>query len=142
VCRQSVFSVVLRTFSIASFVALPTEAALNKPTSLLQISRRISIMSLRRWVAAFAALLISGVAIFSHAEGLSNSGSARSALFEPSDHAVQKDDSSLTVVEAATNGTPPVIDTATKKKKPPSFWDNKVFHPTKWFSSSKKNNRS
>jgi hypothetical protein len=95
-------------------------------------------MSLRRWVAAFAALLISGVAIFSHAEGLSNSASTRTALFGPSDRAVQKDDSNLTVVEAATEGTPPVIDTATKKKKPPSFWDNKIFHPTKWFSSSKK----
>ncbi len=95
-------------------------------------------MSLRRWVAAFAALLISSIALFSHAEGLSNSASTRSALFEPSDHAVQKDDSNLTVVEAAADGTPPVIDTATKKKKPPSFWDNKVFHPTKWFSWKKK----
>jgi len=95
-------------------------------------------MSLRRWVTVLAALLISGVAILSHAEGVSTApSSVRSALFGPSDRGVQKDDSNLTVVEASADGTAPVIDTATKKKKP-SFWDNKIFHPTKWFSSSKK----
>lgn len=99
-------------------------------------------MSLRRWVAAFAALLISSVAIFSHAEGVSNSASTRSALFGPSDHAVQKDNSNLTVVEAAADGTPPVVDTATKKRSRRLSGTIRFFIRQSGLIARRKNNRS
>ncbi len=96
-------------------------------------------MSLRRWLAAPCTLLGLSVAILSRADGLTSMPFAASAVQEASaDSAgVQKDDSQLTVVQAETDGYAPIVDTAAIKKKK-SFWSNKMFHPTQWFSSSKK----
>jgi hypothetical protein len=88
-------------------------------------------MILRRWVAPLCVLALSVFATSSRAE---NSPSlAPLAHSDPA--AVQKDDSHLTVVEAGNSDDTPILDTASKKKKPVSFW-SKLSHPTKWFSSS------
>jgi hypothetical protein len=52
---------------------------------------------------------------------------------------VQKDDSNLTVVQADSAQDQPIVEVVNKpkSKKSSSFW-TKVWHPTQWFSSSKK----
>jgi hypothetical protein len=97
-------------------------------------------MSLRRWVAAFFALVVLSISVPTWGEGWAwlpfAAGSQQVASADTS--GVQKDDSQLTVVDARADGAAPIVETATKKKKSSSFWSSKIFHPTQWFGSSKK----
>ena len=97
-------------------------------------------MSLRRWVAAFCALVVLSVAVPTWGEGSSWLSFAGGSQQETSSDAVavQKDDSQLAVIDARSDGAAPIVDTATNKLKKKSFWNNKIFHPTQWFSKSKK----
>jgi hypothetical protein len=84
-------------------------------------------------------LAILSIGIPAYAQGVSWLPSASSSKQEASADAaqgVQKDDSQLTVVNASPDDNASIVDTAAKKKKK-SFWDNKVFHPTQWFSKKK-----
>jgi len=92
-------------------------------------------MSLRRWLTVICTVVISSVVIVGRGEARAE---APFALSAKQDAGVLKSDSQLTVVEAEDSGDAPIVDTAAKKKKSSSFWNNKVFHPTQWFGSSKK----
>ncbi len=97
-------------------------------------------MSLRRMLSALCLLAVLGITVPTWGEGwawlspATNSQQQTSAAAPQSvqKEGVQKDDSQLTVVNAKADDDSSIVDTAVKKKK--SFWDNKVFHPTKWFS--------
>jgi hypothetical protein len=96
-------------------------------------------MSLRRLLTVICTVVFAGIAIPGHGEARAEAPVVWSAKPESAaDHAgVLKSDSQLTVVEAEDDAVAPIVDTAAKKKKS-SFWSNKMFHPTQWFSSSKK----
>jgi hypothetical protein len=108
--------------------------------SIQFLHRRLSPMSFRRKLGAACAVVLIGVGVPSWGQGWAwlpfGSGSTQAASHDSG--AVQKDDSHLTVVQARAESDIPLVDTATKKKKPSSFWSSKIFHPTQWFSSSKK----
>ena len=97
-------------------------------------------MSMRRKLGAACAVVLIGVAVPSWGQGWAwlpfGAGSKQEATSE--NGAVQKDDSNLTVVDSRADSDVPTVDTATKKKKSSSVWNNKIFHPTQWFSSKKK----
>jgi hypothetical protein len=93
-------------------------------------------MKMRRITVFALSIGLIGSAVFVKAEGWTPHPFASQTQSEPEGTAVHKDDSQLWVVERPTQDGTPIVDTATKKKKP-SAW-SKVWHPSQWFSSSKK----
>jgi hypothetical protein len=96
----------------------------------------IAFMKLRRFMLCALSVGLVGGAVLVQAEGWTPRPFASQTQSEPEGPAVQKDDSQLWVVERPMQSGTPIVDTAAKKKKP-SAW-NKVWHPSQWFSSSKK----
>ncbi|HTQ40245.1 MAG TPA: hypothetical protein VMJ32_14555 [Pirellulales bacterium] len=97
-------------------------------------------MSMRRMLGAVCLLAVLSVGVSAWSQGLPWLPLAAGSQQQTSTNdarGVQKDDSQLTVVEANADEAPPMVDTASKKKKS-SFWNNKIFHPSQWFSKSKK----
>ncbi|HEY2827736.1 MAG TPA: hypothetical protein VGJ04_09075 [Pirellulales bacterium] len=96
-------------------------------------------MSLRRWAIALSILMVLSVIIPAWGEGATSSQWAAVSPAEAASHSeVQKDDSQLTVIETQADYGTPIVDTAAKKKKASNSIWNKMMHPSKWFSSSKK----
>jgi hypothetical protein len=93
----------------------------------------------RKLLAIGAALVVvTPLAVWADGWGLAPAGAQNQSVSSaPAKASVQKDDSNLTVVEADRPQDEPMVDVANKKKKSPSFW-TKLWHPTQWFSTSKK----
>jgi hypothetical protein len=95
-------------------------------------------MSLRRILRAICVSAVVTISIPAGGQGWSEPSYAgeppQNLIIDPVP-GVQKDDSQLTVVSAKPDDNASIVDTAIKKKK--TFWDNKVFHPTQWFSKKK-----
>jgi len=94
-------------------------------------------MKMRRITVFALSIGLIGSAVFVKAEGWTPRPFASQTQSEPEGPAVQNDDSQLWVVERPAQGGAPIVDTAAKSKKKPSAW-SKVWHPSQWFSSSKK----
>ena len=94
-------------------------------------------MKLRRFMLCALSVGLVGSAVLVQAEGWTPRPFASQVQTEPEGPAVQKDDSQLWVVERPAQGGAPIVDTATKAKKKPSAL-NRLWHPSQWFSSSKK----
>ena len=93
----------------------------------------------RKLFAIGAALVVvAPLAVWADGWGFAPTGAQNQSVSSaPAKGGVQKDDSSLTVVEADRPQDQPMVDVANKKKKSSSFW-TKLWHPTQWFSTSKK----
>jgi hypothetical protein len=49
----------------------------------------------------------------------------------------ENDDLQVTMAPANSDQDVPLVDVASKSKSKKTFWNNKIWHPTQWFSSSK-----